>query len=52
MDSLILCHSLKKRIPVLWLLLYVVDSFGDIRQRAIDIENNNFLSHYIVLYYW
>jgi hypothetical protein len=45
MDRFILCHALKESRPVFWLFPHVMDAFGNIRQRAVDIEDDNFVCH-------
>src|SRR5687768_11205634 len=45
MNCLILRHVLKEGIPVLRLFPYVVDSLGYIRERTVDIEDDDFSCH-------
>jgi hypothetical protein len=39
------CYGLKEGIPVLRLFSHVMDAFGNIRQRTVDIDADEFFSH-------
>ena len=49
MDRFILCHALKEGIPVFRLFTHVMDALGNICQRAVDIENHDFVCHNLLL---
>ena len=49
MDPFILRHALEEGIPVLRLFSHMMDAFGNIRQCAVNIEDDNFVCHRLLL---
>jgi hypothetical protein len=44
-DRFVLCHPTSKGLPILGVFLQMVNWFRDIRQRAVDVEDDNLLFH-------
>ena len=52
MDHFILRHALKESFPILRLFPHMMNPLGNICECSVDIENDNFLCHKMLLCPW